>query len=118
MELSDYKYIYPCRTRCLFNGREWIPGEIFATNDPGLIPPHHFEGGVNPKDADAVKKLIAERTADTGDIAEGEENDDDGGDATDDLGPLPFADIPAAERTAEQKAALKAERIRRKALTK
>ena len=55
------EFIYKCITRCYYKGREWTQGEIFATTDPTDIPPHHFEGGINPKDTEVVKALVNER---------------------------------------------------------
>lgn len=61
--MKPIEYTYPCVTPCQYKGRVWEPGEVFATNDPADIPPHHFEGGVNPKDTEALAALVASRGA-------------------------------------------------------
>lgn len=100
-------FTYPCITPCYHRGILWNPGDVYATEDPTDIPPHHFEGGINPKDTESVQALINEHLGTPNDD---ESEDDDG------FGPLPHQDIPARKRTQEQKDEIKAERARRKAL--
>lgn len=58
--MSDM-YRYVCVTTCFHKDMVWNPGQIFETSDPADIPPHHFEGGINPKNTAAVEALINER---------------------------------------------------------
>lgn len=61
MEEHNDEFKYPVVTTCQWKGRVWTQGEVFVTDDPADIPPHHFAGGINPKNTEAVKAELVKR---------------------------------------------------------